>query len=94
MALGIVGPLDYCEGASSSSGNSWPPFLQRTMFGNLPHHFTRFPGLKKGGRRKKTQARDFGKGRVLRHKGPKKKRTDGSTDEKSTKAPKVTILYI
>jgi len=43
---------------------------------------------------KKTQARYFGKGRVLRHTGPKKKRTDGSTDKQSTKAPKVTILHI
>lgn len=50
--------------------------------------------IKKRRKEKKKQARNFGKGRVLRHTGPKTKRTDGSTDDKSTKAPKVTILYI
>lgn len=50
--------------------------------------------IKKGRKEEKKQARDFGKGRVLRHTGPKKKMTDGSTVEKNTKAPKVTIVYI
>lgn len=64
MAFGIVGPLDLLshKGDSSRSGNSWLPFLQSTMFGTLPHHFTRFPGLKKGGKREKNKPETLAKG--------------------------------